>query len=213
MQFVKMGIVKLLTDWAKVVEDTVDLAIKAEQQKTPELSTLTRLPKRFRGRCQPREPKKCPTSSIIKKAWQGHFNPSIDSVSISFKRMVRQLRRITSLKIRIQKLFTYHEIWNRTWSDIHIEWQVILRAEFQKVTFANWIATIPELQPMPEALPTLEWLEDCEQIVRYFVKQQESIEKKLIHDLAKIRHETDVKVGHKVEAFNRIKGKEFPPFH
>ena len=28
-----------------------------------------------------------------------------------------------------------------------------------------------------------------------------------------MRHETDVKVVHKVEAFNRIKGKDVPPFH
>ena len=202
-----------LTDWANVVENTVDLAVQADFQKTPELSNFSKLPKRFRGRCQPRESKKCPTPSVVKKAWSGQYNRKIDSVSISFKRMVRQLRRITSLKIRIQKLKSFNEIWYRTWVDIHQEWKTILESDFHMKKFALWITDIPELQPFPKTLPTWEWLCDCEQIVRHVVHQQEAVEKKLIKDNAKIRHETDVKVGHKVEAFNRIKGKDFPPFH
>ena len=156
---------------------------------------------------------KCPTPSVVKKAWSGQYNRKIDSVSISFKRMVRQLRRITSLKIRIQKLKSFNEIWYRTWVDIHQEWKTILESDFHMKKFALWITDIPELQPFPKTLPTWEWLCDCEQIVRHVVHQQEAVEKKLIKDNAKIRHETDVKVGHKVEAFNRIKGKDFPPFH
>ena len=39
--------------------------------------------------------------------------------TIPLKSLVRQLRRITSLKIRIQKLHSYQEIWFRTWADRH----------------------------------------------------------------------------------------------
>lgn len=126
--------------------------------------------------------------------------------------MVRQLRRITSLKIRIQKLQSFTEIWYRTWKDIHTEWNVILKADFKMEKFETWIQNIPELTPVPVELPTHEWLSDCEQIVRHAVTQQEAVEKKLIKDIGKIRHETDVKVGHKVETFKHVKGKDFPPF-
>ncbi len=202
-----------LTEWANVVEETVNLAVQSDFQQNPETAVMSKLPKRFRGRCQPRETKKCPIPSVVKKAWSGHFNPSIDTVSISFKKMVRQLRRITSLKIRIQKMQSFPEIWFQTWMDVHHEWKVILHSDFQMKKFAYWISDIPELSPIPVELPTLEWLGDCEQIVRFVVHQQEAVEKKLIKDMAKIRHETDVKIGHKVETFSRVKGKDLPPFH
>ena len=92
---------------------------------------------------------------------------------------MRQLRRITSLKIRIQKLQSFNEMWYRTWMDSHQEWKTILEseAEFHKKKIALWIADIPALQPFPKALPNLEWLCDCEQIVRHVVHQQEAVEK------------------------------------
>ncbi len=201
-----------LTEWAQTVEKTVDLAIQKEFQKTPEVSLFPKLPKRFKGRCQPRNFKLCPTPAVVKKAWQGHYNPSVDAVSISFKRMVRQLRRITSLKARIQKMLTFQEIWHKTWFEVNQEWKVILNADFDGEKFFNWIYHMPELQPFHAELPSWEWLNDCEQLVRHAVQRREAMEKKYIKDMAKIRHETDVKVGHKVATFCQVKGKDFPPF-
>ena len=56
-----------LTDWANVVENIVDLAVQADFPKHTGTVVFSKLPKRFRGRCQPRESKKCPTPSVVKR--------------------------------------------------------------------------------------------------------------------------------------------------
>lgn len=202
-----------LQQWAGAVEETVSQVLQRDFQNDPSRCTFRFLPKKYWGRCQPRMPKKCSTPSLIKKAWDGRYNPKVENTSMKFKRMVRQLRRVQSLRNRLKKMASFESIWHRTIVDVNQEWNTIKDFVFDGFTFKQWINTIPELTPCPEETPTEEWLGLAEQFFKHKVVQIEYHENKLLKDITKTHHETDVKCGHKVKTFRKIKGVELPPFN
>lgn len=84
-------------DWGQVTEQVVDMVLQQDHHTQPEIAIVPKLPKRCKGRCKPVTLKKVPIPGPMKKAWNGHYNPAHESQTIHFKKMVRQLRRITSL--------------------------------------------------------------------------------------------------------------------
>ena len=62
-----------LTQWAELVECTVDMAIQAEAALSKNEGHLTKLPKKFRGRCTPKKIIQSPVITPCKIARQGDF--------------------------------------------------------------------------------------------------------------------------------------------
>ena len=202
-----------LEQWAYAVETAVDLAIRKDHDNDPSVATLKKLPKKYRGRCRPVRLQQCPVPSLIKQAWNGHYNPSSEHCSFRMKKMIRQLRRITSIKLRIQKLSSYDQIWHRTLVGIFQEWQVICDEKFEGEAFVCWIKSFPELLPFPDSLPEVSWLHDLENLWRHEVDHFSVQETKSKNDLAKIKHKIDVQDGHYKNVFAYTKGTGLPPFN
>ena len=206
------GECETLEQWAFAVETAVDLAIQKDHQNDPSVATLKKLPPKYRGRCKPVKLQQCPVPGLIKKAWNGHYNPNSEHCSFRMKKMVRQLRRITPIKLRIQKLSTYDQIWHRSLVGISQEWNVICCEKFEGEIFSNWMHTFPELLPFPQHLPEVSWLQDLEKLWKHEVDHISVQETKSKNLMAKIKHKTDVQDGHYKNVFAFTKGTGAPPF-
>ena len=205
--------ISTLEEWGTVTENVVDAVLVADHLADPSMTVIKSLPKRCKGRCQPISLKKFPIPAPVKRAWNGHYNPSHETHTIHYKRTVRQFRRITSLKKRVQMLDQYSEIWHRTIQDILTEWNVITTAVFRGTPFWMWIANIPELNPVPWDFPTFQWLHYLEQFVKIEVEQLAVEDKKIQNMIHKFRQQTDCQDANKREAFAKVKAKQFQPFN
>ena len=69
--FSSLGEPENLTQWAELVECTVDMAIRAEATSQKSESPFQKLPKKFRGRCTPKKIIQSPVITPCKMARQG----------------------------------------------------------------------------------------------------------------------------------------------
>ena len=168
--------------------------------------------KRFRGRCQPVKVKQFPLTGLVRKAWQGHYNPDFETQSCTFKRFVRQARRITSIKHRVAKLDHFDVIWHRTIEDILQEWHTISHTVLNGEPFWYWMSQIPELCPVPDHIPTYDWLHLLEQFVHHHLQLLAAQEKTFQKNMRKWNHRVDCKDKGKKQAFAVAKGVGTPPF-
>ena len=154
-------------EWASLMEDTFDVALR----KMPVATGLPRsLPLKYRGRCRPREPKQRPVHALLSFARPGEFQPAFEIHTMRTKALVKQLRRIVSLK-RHKKKFG-GEMGNSSASSLMThEWNAICRFWYQGACFVNWMQFWPELCPVPWNVPDFEWLHDLQQLVQYEVNQ------------------------------------------
>lgn len=91
--------------------------------------------------------------------------------------MTKQLRRIVSLRSRLHKIQSYPCLWHRTILSLWQEWLAICNYRYKTIFFHEWILTVPELQPMPVELPTLEWMFTLEQIFKHEINMKVNQEK------------------------------------
>ena len=105
----------------------VSNAISAAHAAHPDIQPYRDLPNKFRGRCKPRKLLKQPLPRSIKTSWQGHYTPDIDQPNMQLRQYTRQMRRIQSLKHRIQKA-EHVPPDARIIRQLHEEWSAILNA-------------------------------------------------------------------------------------
>ena len=99
---------------------------------------LPHLPKRFRGRCQPRKIVNVPVYSATKTARCGEYNPLFEVSTMRTKRRVKQMRRLQSLYRRMGKhdsLQTDHP----KHQQMVEEWTAILRCTSFGMPFCRWV--------------------------------------------------------------------------
>ena len=195
-----------LTTWAELVEHTVDLALQKESQKYEEGSVPKRLPKKMRGRCVPRKIIQAPIWSPCKKAGSGDFNPELECYTIASKRMFKQIRRIQSLRRRLQRTQNYGEIWESTWV-------AIIRYRHKGLEFLLWALDTPELVPVPNDLPTDEWLLSAQQFLQHDLQHQLFHEHSVHKAKLAMQHEIDRKYGQRKQAFATLRDQVNPPFN
>ena len=202
-----------LEEWAKKIETAVDGVLRKDHLASPEVAIVKKLPNRFKGRCKPVCVKQFPLAGPVRRAWQGHYNPDFETQSSIFKRFVRQARRITSIKHRVAKLTKFDVIWHRAIVDILQEWQTICYTVLEGEPFWCWMSQIPELCPIPDHIPSFDWLHLLEQFVQHHVQQLAAREKEYQKNMLKWQHKVDCKDKGKKQAFAVAKGVANPPFN
>lgn len=103
-----------LQTWGQQLETVVDHAIRREAHQQPQLQLPPGLPKQCRGRCQPRKRVQCPMAPLAKSSRQGNFQPDHEPITFRSRTLLKQLRRIESLRRRSLKLGTFEQIWDVT---------------------------------------------------------------------------------------------------
>ena len=161
-----------LQEWATKIETAIDAAIAAEHEENPQFQPHKKLPKKHRGRCQDLKITHAQLPRSIKQAPHGQYTPDVDHASIKLRQFTRQIRRLQSLKTRMKK----HESQGSTQrilDQLSEEWNCILHARGFGATFWDWLHNMPELQGIPESLPTADYLHQAEQLLKHEAKHME----------------------------------------
>lgn len=133
----------------------------------PDQQPCDGLPRKYRGRCQPRTISKQPLPKSIKPAWTSHYTPQSDQPSMKLRHWTRQIRRIQSLKQRLNKTDVINLADENLFQQLTQEWAKILAAAGFYKNFSYWIFQHPELHPMPEGLPSATYLYTMEQLLKH----------------------------------------------
>ena len=197
--------------WCKKCELLVDQVIQRNHHKDPQINPLCHLPKRFKGRGIDRRPVKCPFQAQVKEGRNGDYNPPGEVCAIATKRKVTQLRRLQSLRRRIQKLDNFTSIWPQTWTGLNQEWKKICHDTCMGSAFFFWAQYQPEIGPLPRQLPSVDLIYTLEQIFRTVVDDAVYHDGQVRKNLARWGQVADKKLFHSKKAFAYAKGQAKPP--
>ena len=194
----------LLTQWAIQVEKAVDKTIREQHQQQPEKFPVAKLSRSYRGRNVPRKLIQTPFPQTIKKAWNGHYNPPTDGMTIGFRQRTKQLRRIQSLLHLIRK---YHpqEITNLQQEQMQQEWDAILASTGFSIGFPAWVDQMPELNPVTEHIPLPDELDIMCQLLKFQLDSEASMINNKNKRHAKYLHQQDLKQYHMKATFRNIR--------
>ena len=151
-----------LPEWGVLVEHAADRVFRATQSQHHDIPAqhTSGLPGAYRGRCQPRQVKSFPIRSLTKLGRPGDFQPQFEVRSFATMKQITQLRRIRSLKRQLCRLQGC-PIDHRRERELHKEWTSILKQR----NFAHWCNQTPEIGPPPQGLPSMDFLNDVDQIM------------------------------------------------
>lgn len=153
--------------WSKMCESAVDQTLQDMHADDPVRNPYHQLPQDARGRCsaKPFQRKKPPV--IIKQACQGQYTPSVETGSFHLRLVTKRLRRVQSLLARLQKHDSQRQ-------DLQREWKKICQAKGFPPNFRTWTQTLLDLAWWPYDLPTVNLLDDLQQLLRYHCKAIEA---------------------------------------
>ena len=117
----------------------------------------------------------------------------------------RQIRRIQSLKQRLNKkdhLYIHHDL---HYPQLQQEWQKILKAVGFYQSFPTWMKQKPELMPFPDGIPTVSYLFTMEQLLKYEADRLSYSLKQKAKSLAQFQQQEDTKRFGKKMAYKRIR--------
>ena len=194
-----------LESWGQTVEFAVDFAYRTTQCDNQHISwdQSKPLPKKFRGRCQPRQVKAKPKILLTQPGRPGDFHPG-EVCRKKTQAKIRQVRRVQCLLTRLQKLQDtlmspeqFHVVWT--------EWQAILRARCMDVDFVTWCQHVPELGPPPMGLPAIDYLCTLVQLLKHDATIAQADDKKFLDAMRTYRHHLDAKWAGHSQAFTRMR--------
>lgn len=193
-----------LQSWGDVVEQAADTVYRQTQIKHlgATWQQTKGLTADFRGRCKPRKIRKHLIHSIYRPGRPGDFQPLHEPHTFATMKMVTQLRRIRSLKGRVRKLD--HQLMFAH-KDLQKEWDAILSGHSFPGGFVHWCISWPELGPPPTQLPTIDYLNDLDQILTYSVNHRLALEASQWKDKQEFARQTDRRFHGSSKAFRIIK--------
>ena len=195
-----------LEHWGRTVDNTVDAWLRSQQSDC----LPKRLPKKYKGRCQPLRVIQFPVFSPLRKGEHGAFEPSDEILSIPTKRHATQVRRIISLKQRLN--FEGHLSGDSPrFPGLVAEWRCILKAPVLSKHFAFWIANQPELGYPPLPLPSAGWLEDLLCLTKHHLNIAMASDRKVFELKRKMAKSLDQKHMGSKSAFSSIRGTPRAP--
>ena len=154
-----------LRQWASKVETAVDFAYQHTQLSNGIAPANVKvLPSRAKGRCMPRKPTAIPQRTLLPKSRPGDYTPKFETHRFATLRLVKQLRRLQTLRRRVAKL----QLGGSAIGLVN-EWSAIVRADSPPGGFVSWCCAQPELGPPPQQCPGLDYLHTAEQLLRHYV--------------------------------------------
>ena len=191
-----------LQQWGETIEEAVHHTLL----QTPDLENCPGLPRKYRGRCQPPTLRKIPLRALLKPGRPGDYNPLYEIHSHVALKMIKQLRRIQSIKRGLTKQPIAHP------GVLLQEWKACLRDRSFDYHFIDWCCDQPELGPPPFQLPTLEYITTPAQLAKHAVDRKCYEDHQLwLKKSAYLRH-LDATTGHR-QAFAILKRFKQKPVH
>ena len=177
--------------WSKKVEQAVDTALAQQHQQQPDMFPASGLPFEYQGRFQYHQLSTKHFRCFAPKARQGDFEPSLEVKTIRATQLVRQLRRLQSLRRRMHRLLTYPDIWDRTWKGLEEEWKAVLKASGFQGTFTRWVCHELSWPFLPQNLPSLSVVEALEEAVQSLVTEKLRLDAEQHKKKVFVQHQID----------------------
>jgi hypothetical protein len=197
-----------LSSWGQQLEKAVDHAYRKFQVQEEGCQWIATkgIPKRYRGRCQPTRLVQHPVKSHFKLGRPGDYQPPMEVHTYQTQAKVKQLRRIHALLFLLRK---------RDWADPqHSQawglWHAILRCKAFQGSFTKWAQHIPEIGPLPVALPNPEFLDMILQFAKHETNQSLWNDRQKWKDKMEFRRRLDFRCQGNARAFARIRDPTQP---
>ena len=172
---------ELIHRWSKLCESSVDEALKEHHKIDPFNQHLKGLPKRFRGRCEPRVRTKIEIQNPVCFATDGSYNPSVLAFTVAAKQKVKQVRRLQSLHKSMLNHFSrtstipgYEQYLQ--WRG---EWEKIQHAQGYGHSWCHWILGFENIAEVPWNVPSVDFLATVLQITRHDCEHTCALEQNL----------------------------------
>ena len=190
--------------WSIKVESAVDQTLKTQNAIDPR-QCFSHLPKAFKGRCSPIQCKEQRFRAFAPKARHGDFEPKDEVRSIQSSQLLRQARRLESIRRRVEKLQNYDGIWDKTANELHLEWSAITRAKGFGHSFEVWVCRELGWHFFPRFLPSIEIISLLEKVVKELFQEKMSEDKKISQHCKTFSRYLDHTIGYDRDAYRSIK--------
>ena len=194
-----------LQAWSDKVEVSLDMSIKLQHRINPEQQPNDALPKNYKGKLQSIQPKEQRFRAFTPTARVGDFEPSGEVRSIRHTQIIRQLRRIQSLRRRVQKLSTYETIWPSTWDGLQAEWTAIIKGKGFGQHFSHWVCNTLQWPFITMTLPNFDILQALEEAVSNHQQLIQKHEQQQKLATAYINHQIDHMYNYDRQAYASIR--------
>ena len=194
-----------LQNWSAKIEESLDRAIRHQHALDPIRQPYNHLPKEYRGRCVPPQLTTHRFRSFAPKARHGDFDPEGEVRSIKATQLLRQVRRLESLRRRVEKTIKYPEIYEHTRYTLEQEWTAILKAKGFGMPFDRWVCQELQWTFLPRYLPQLDRICALEEIVKLAFQEKYRRDEKLHQQTQHVKIAHDHKYGHDRETYKAIK--------
>lgn len=195
-----------LEGWGQQLEHVIDETHRLTQCKLRgcQYSETTALPKKYRGRCQPRKLTKKPVQTFTKPGRPGDYNPEMEVHTFATRAKVRQVRRLKSLMNALAK---------RTWTSAQRkqatnEWIKILRCKAFQGNFILWAQQYPEIPGVPFSLPSFDIVQTLYQLTKFETDQALWFDRKVWLDKIQYRQHLDRTCGGHTRAFAELRNSD-----
>ena len=207
-----LGQPNTIESWGIVVEDAIDFAFRSTQMETQSIpwAATKPVPKKYTGRCQPRQPQPAKPVLVTLPFRKCDFNPG-ELCRRQTRAKVQQVRRIQSLLgqlVKTQNVFLEPLRFKQLWD----EWQAILRSPCMGGCFVAWCQNTPELGPPPMGLPSVDFLSLLGQFVKHDATASAAIDAKLIADMKTFHTYQDAKWCGHAQSYMHLKDNFVAPF-
>lgn len=191
-----------LETWGQQLERVIDETYRLTQCKLQgcHFDQTHGLPKKYRGRCQPKKLTKKPVQTLTRIGRPGDYNPELEVHTYSTRAKVRQVRRPKSLK---------HALSKPTWTlaqhaQACREWFKILHSTAFQGNFVKWAQQHPEIPWLPLDLPTYDVVNLLYQLAKYETDQALWFDRKVWLEKVKYRQQLDRTLGGHTIAFAEL---------
>lgn len=190
--------------WSIKVESAVDQTLQI-QHAIDSRQTFSRLPQAFKGRCLPIQCKKQRFRAFAPKARHGDFEPEDEVRCVQSTQILRQVRRLESIRRRVKKLQNIDDIWEKTTTELHTEWQAITKAKGFGHSFAQWVCQELGWHFFPRYVPSIETIIFLENVVKDLFNEKLSEDKKNSQHCKTYSRFLDHTMGYDRETYKSIK--------
>ena len=197
-------------DWASSVEDAVHTTLQKQRLLDLVKNPPPGLPKRARGRCQPRKAVLRPAVQCSRPSRQGEFEPDQDATTVLARMKVKQVRRVESL-LRVCQSKQRAGTLQPHSPQLTAEWAAIKGAKGYPPVFATWVFRTAHLCTFPVQLPALSWLEDLLAYLRFDCNAVIAQEFALRKDRFKLAVQLDSDLGAARQGYAAVRGPSNPP--
>ena len=193
-----------LRQWSRKAEKAVDISL-AKQHAFDPRQPHSYLPKEYQGRCQPIKCKEQRFRSFVPKARQGDFEPKGEVRSIQGSQLLRQVRRLESIRHRMERMQSYDVIWEKTNQEVQNEWNAILKAKGFGISFEHWVCSELKWPYCPRYVPSLSVVNILEQVVKDIFNEKMTRDKKNASQRIAFSKYLDHKFGHDRQSYHNIR--------